>query len=139
MKPFTSGESYYGAALQAFAADEGAVMSNGTWIIGDLLRRSRERGSYTAVPFPQLYGRSAMWADNHVMVLLKGGTSDARSRHAALAFLKFLYDEGGVWSRTGQLPTRRSVVVLALTNQEVSSAPHFAPHEVAGAYPSNPD
>jgi len=51
-----------------------------------------------------------MWADNHVMVLLKGGTSDARSRHAALAFLKFLYDEGGVWSRTGQLPTRRSLV-----------------------------
>ncbi len=100
----------YGAALQAFAAGEGAVMINGTWIIGDLLRRSRESGSYTAVPFPQLYGRSAMWADNHVMVLLKGGTSDARSRHAALAFLKFLYDEGGVWSRTGQLPTRRSVV-----------------------------
>jgi multiple sugar transport system substrate-binding protein len=100
----------YGAALQAFAAGEGAVMINGTWIIGDLLRRSRETGGYTAVPFPQLYGRSAMWADNHVMVLLKGGTPDARSRHAALAFLKFLYDEGGVWSRTGQLPTRRSVI-----------------------------
>jgi multiple sugar transport system substrate-binding protein len=100
----------YGAALQAFGAGEGAVMINGTWIIGDLLRRSRETGGYTAVPFPQLYGRSAMWADNHVMVLLKGGTPDARSRHAALAFLKFLYDEGGVWSRTGQLPTRRSVI-----------------------------
>jgi multiple sugar transport system substrate-binding protein len=100
----------YGAALQAFAAGEGAVMINGTWIIGDLLRRSGQAGGYTAVPFPQLYGRSAMWADNHVMVLLKGGTPDARSRHAALAFLKFLYDEGGVWSRTGQLPTRRSVI-----------------------------
>lgn len=100
----------YGAALQSFTAGEGAVMINGTWIIGDLLRRSRDSGSYTAVPFPQLYDRSAMWADNHVMVLLKGGTPDARSRHAALAFLKFLYDEGGVWSRTGQLPTRRSVI-----------------------------
>jgi multiple sugar transport system substrate-binding protein len=100
----------YGAALQSFAAGEGAVMINGTWIIGDLLRRSRDTGGYTAVPFPQLYGRSAMWADNHVMVLLKGGTPDASSRHAALAFLKFLYDEGGVWSHTGQLPTRRSVI-----------------------------
>jgi multiple sugar transport system substrate-binding protein len=105
----------YGAALQSFAAGEGAVMINGTWIIGDLLRRSRQAGSataggYTAVPFPQLHGRSAVWADNHVMVLLKGGTRDARSRHAALAFLKFLYDEGGVWSHTGQLPTRRSVI-----------------------------
>jgi multiple sugar transport system substrate-binding protein len=105
----------YGAALQSFAAGEGAVMINGTWIIGDLLRRSHEAhgataGGYTAVPFPQLYGHSAVWADNHVMVLLKGGTPDARSRHAALAFLKFLYDEGGVWSHTGQLPTRRSVI-----------------------------
>jgi multiple sugar transport system substrate-binding protein len=100
----------YGAALQSFAAGEGAVMINGTWIIGDLLRRSRQAGGYTAVPFPRLYAHDAMWADNHVMVLLKGGTLDARSRHAALAFLKFLYDEGGVWSRTGQLPTRRSVI-----------------------------
>ena len=100
----------YGAALQSFAAGEGAVMINGTWIIGDLLRRSRQAGGYTAVPFPRLYAHDAMWADNHVMVLLKGGTPDARSRHAALAFLKFLYDEGGVWSRTGQLPTRRSVI-----------------------------
>jgi multiple sugar transport system substrate-binding protein len=54
-----------------------------------------------------------MWADNHVMVLLKGGTPDARSRHAAVAFLKFLYDEGAVWSHTGQLPTRRSVIESA--------------------------
>ena len=100
----------YGAALQSFAAGEGAVMINGTWIIGDLLRRSRQAGGYTAVPFPRLYAHDAMWADNHVMVLLKGGTPDARGRHAALAFLKFLYDEGGVWSRTGQLPTRRSVI-----------------------------
>jgi multiple sugar transport system substrate-binding protein len=103
----------YGAALQSFAAGEGAVMINGTWIIGDLLRRSREAGGYTAVPFPRLYAHSAVWADNHVMVLLKGGTLDARSRHAALAFLKFLYDEGGVWSHTGQLPTRRSVIESA--------------------------
>ncbi|WP_082548321.1 extracellular solute-binding protein [Massilia sp. Root335] len=108
----------YGAALQSFAAGEGAVMINGTWIIGDLLRQSHQAhsataGGYTAVPFPRLHGRSAVWADNHVMVLLKGGTPDARSRHAALAFLKFLYDEGGVWAHTGQLPTRRSVIESA--------------------------
>jgi multiple sugar transport system substrate-binding protein len=105
----------YGAALQGFAAGEGGVMVNGTWIIGDLLRQARRSDSatangYTALPFPQLYGTSAMWADNHVMILLKGGTADARSRQAAVAFLKFLYDEGGVWARTGQLPTRRSVI-----------------------------
>ncbi|MFS2135023.1 extracellular solute-binding protein [Duganella sp. Dugasp56] len=112
----------YGAALQNFAAGEGAVMINGTWIIGDMLHQAARPGSatahgYTAVPFPQLYGTSAVWADNHIMVLLKGGTSDERSRHAAVSFLKFLYDEGGVWARTGQLPTRRSVIESATFRQ----------------------
>lgn len=112
----------YGAALQNFAAGEGAVMVNGTWIIGDMLRQAARpggatTGGYTAVPFPQIYSSNAVWADNHIMVLLKGGTSDARSRHAAVAFLKFLYDEGGVWARTGQLPTRRSVIESAAFRQ----------------------
>jgi multiple sugar transport system substrate-binding protein len=105
----------YGAALQAFGAGQGGVMINGTWIIGDLYKQSVQSGAagargYAARPFPQLYGHSAMWADNHVMVMLKGGTADPASRRAALSFLKFLYDEGGVWGRTGQLPTRRSVI-----------------------------
>lgn len=112
----------YSAALQGFAAGEGAVMINGTWIIGDMLRQAAHADSatangYTAVPFAQLYGTSAMWADNHVMVMLKGGTHDAASRRAALTFLKFLYDEGGVWARTGQLPTRRSVIESAAFRQ----------------------
>ncbi|MYN28689.1 extracellular solute-binding protein [Duganella levis] len=112
----------YSVALQGFAAGEGAVMINGTWIIGDLLRQSKQADSatyqgYTATPFPQLYGTSAMWADNHIMVMLKGGTADARSHAAALSFLKFLYDEGGVWARTGQLPTRRSVIDSAAFRQ----------------------
>jgi multiple sugar transport system substrate-binding protein len=112
----------YSVALQGFAAGEGAVMINGTWIIGDLLRQSKQADSatyqgYTATPFPQLYGASAMWADNHIMVMLKGGTADARSHAAALSFLKFLYDEGGVWARTGQLPTRRSVIDSAAFRQ----------------------
>jgi multiple sugar transport system substrate-binding protein len=105
----------YSAALQAFAGGEGGIMINGTWIIGDLLRQSRQAGAatekgYAALPFPTLYWQPAMWADNHVMVLLKGGTADAATREAALGFLKFLYDEGGVWARTGQLPPRRSVI-----------------------------
>jgi len=105
----------YGAAVQAFAAGEGGVMINGTWLIGDLHRQAGLAGTalhrgYTALPFPRLYAQPATWADNHVMVLLKGGTVDPATRAAALKFLRFVYEEGGVWARTGQLPTRRSVV-----------------------------
>jgi multiple sugar transport system substrate-binding protein len=105
----------YGAALQAFEAGQGGVMVNGTWLIGDLHRQAGQPGAalyrgYTALPFPRLYAQPAAWADNHVMVMLKGGTGDARVRAAALEFMRFIYEEGGVWARTGQLPTRQSVV-----------------------------
>jgi len=105
----------YGAGIQAFVAGQGAVMINGTWLLGDMHREGQQPGrplhqGYTAVPFPQLYQQPGAWADNHLLVMLKGGTKTPEQRRAALKFLKFLYDEGGAWARTGQLPTRQSVI-----------------------------
>jgi multiple sugar transport system substrate-binding protein len=105
----------YASGIQAFVAGQGGVMVNGTWLLGDLDKEAREPGrplyqGYGAAPFPQLYAQPGVWADNHVLVMLKGGTRNAAERRAALQFLKFLYDEGGAWARTGQLPTRRSVI-----------------------------
>jgi multiple sugar transport system substrate-binding protein len=105
----------YGAGIQAFVGGQGAVMINGTWLLGDLDREAHQPGrplhkGYSAVPFPQLYQQPGAWADNHLMVMLKGGTRTPAERRAALQFLKFLYDEGGAWARTGQLPTRQSVI-----------------------------
>jgi multiple sugar transport system substrate-binding protein len=105
----------YASAIQAFVAGQGGVMVNGTWLLGDLDKEAGEPGrplyrGYDAVPFPTLYARPGVWADNHLLVMLKGGTRGAAERRAALEFLKFMADEGGVWARTGQLPTRRSVI-----------------------------
>jgi multiple sugar transport system substrate-binding protein len=105
----------YPAAIQAFVAGDGAVMVNGTWLLGDLDKEAQQPGhalyqGYDAVPFPTLYAQPAVWADNHLLVMLKGGTRNAAEHQAALQFLKFMYDEGGAWARTGQLPTRRSVI-----------------------------
>jgi multiple sugar transport system substrate-binding protein len=105
----------YASAIQAFVAGQGGVMVNGTWLLGDLDKEAAEPGhalyrGYDAVPFPTLYARPGVWADNHLLVMLKGGTRNATERRAALDFLKFMADEGGVWARTGQLPTRRSVI-----------------------------
>ena len=108
----------YASAIQAFVAGQGGVMVNGTWLMGDLDKEAGEAGralhrGYDAVPFPSLYGRTGVWADNHLLVMLKGGTRTAAERRAALQFLKFMYDEGGAWARTGQLPTRRSIMASA--------------------------
>jgi multiple sugar transport system substrate-binding protein len=130
----------YTAALQAFAGGEGGIMINGTWIIGDLLHQSQQAGAatekgYATLPFPTLYSQPAMWADNHVMVLLNGGTANAATRHAALNFLKFLYDEGGVWARTGQLPPRRSVIGALAFRKLPYRSDIAAVAQVGGALP----
>lgn len=105
----------YAAGIQAFVAGQGAIMVNGTWLLGDLDKEAAEpgrplSGGYDAMPFPALYDRPGVWADNHVLAMLKGGTRTPEQRRAALQFLKFMYAEGGAWARTGQLPTRRSVI-----------------------------
>lgn len=105
----------YGAGIQAFVAGQGAVMVNGTWLLGDLVKESLRpgrplSGAYVALPFATLYAQPGAWADNHLLVMLKGGTRNAAERKAALRFLRFLFDEGGAWARTGQLPTRQSVI-----------------------------
>lgn len=108
----------YAAGIQAFVGGQGAVMINGTWLLGDLDAESRRpgrplAGGYAALAFPQLYAQPGAWADNHILVMLRGGTRTAAERRAALRFLRFLYDENVAWARTGQLPTRRSVITSA--------------------------
>lgn len=104
----------YAAANQAFLNGEAGVVVVGTWTIDQFLRESRKddsplKGGYAVVPFPQLYARPAVFADGHSWALFKGGTTDAKGHEAALKFLKFIWDHGAEWSRTGHLPVRRSV------------------------------
>jgi multiple sugar transport system substrate-binding protein len=105
----------YGAANQAFVNGEAGVMVNGTWLIGDMITQSNKPGAalekgYAVSPFAQLYAKPAVWADGHSWVMLKGGAKDEKTRKAAYAFLKFLYDNDVEWARTGHLPTRASVI-----------------------------
>lgn len=105
----------YSAALQAFMAGAGAVMPNGTWLLGQLNDRAAQAGNplsraYESVPEPTLYARPATWADSHVWVMLRNARQTPAERGAALSFLRFLNDESLAWARTGQLPARQSAV-----------------------------
>ena len=105
----------YGASIQSFMRGDGGVMVNGTWLIGDLVDQSALAGAplekgYQAIPFANLYGKPATWADGHSWVMLKGGTKDEKTKQAALRYLKFLSDNNGEWARTGQLPTSQKVI-----------------------------
>jgi multiple sugar transport system substrate-binding protein len=114
----------YGASIQAFTAGDGGVMVNGTWLIGDMITQSQKAGGaldkgYATLPFANLYSQKATWADGHAWIMLKGGTKDEKTKKAALAFLKFLYDNDHEWARTGHLPTRTSVI----TSKEFNALP----------------
>ncbi|MFM2404453.1 MAG: hypothetical protein RL223_2333 [Pseudomonadota bacterium] len=105
----------YGATQQAFLSGDVGVNVVGTWTIDDFMKaadsgESPLKGGYTVVPFAQLYGRKAVFADGHSWVMLKGGAKDERQREAAHAFLKFLWDHNAEWARTGHLPVSRKVI-----------------------------
>jgi multiple sugar transport system substrate-binding protein len=105
----------YSAAVQSFINGGGGVMINGTWLLDAMVQQSRKPGAalaggYHAAPFATLYQQAAAWADSHLLVLIEGGAKTEAQRRAALAFLKFINAQGAHWARTGQLPTRRSVL-----------------------------
>jgi multiple sugar transport system substrate-binding protein len=117
----------YGAANQAFETGKAGVLLCGTWVIEDFTLLSKKPDSplangYEVVPFQNLYQKKAVWADGHSWVMLKGGAKDDKTRHAALVFLKFLYDHDADWARTGHLPARQSVI----DSPDFNALPHRA-------------
>jgi multiple sugar transport system substrate-binding protein len=104
----------YSAANRAWLNGEGGVLLVGTWTIDQFMAEAAKPASplyrgYEVAPFPQLYAKPALFADGHSWVMLRQGVKNEQQRVAALKFLKFLYDHDIEWSRTGHLPTRRSV------------------------------
>ena len=54
----------YGATVSGFAAGEGGVMINGTWLVNDYVEQAKKSGvalsdGYAVMPFPQLYPANA--------------------------------------------------------------------------------
>ncbi|KPC50236.1 sn-glycerol-3-phosphate-binding periplasmic protein UgpB precursor [Amantichitinum ursilacus] len=108
----------YGATQQAFTSGDVAVDVVGNWTINDFLVAAAKADSplhdgYDVVPFANLYGKKAIFADGHSWVLIKGGTHNDAEKKAALSFLKFLWDHDYDWSRTGHLPANNKVVQSA--------------------------
>ena len=105
-----------GGAIGAFLNGGGAVYLTGTWRIDDFLAAEAKPGSplsegYTARIYPNLFTTPSVWTDNHSWVLPKGGSNDAKTRKAALVFMKFLWDHNFDWARGGgHLPARQSLM-----------------------------
>lgn len=104
----------YAATVSGFAAGEGGVSINGTWLVDNYIGEAKKpnvalSNGYAVVPFPQLYKNPKVWADGHSWVILKANLTDAQ-RKSAYSFLKFLWDNDYQWARTGHLPTSQTVI-----------------------------
>ncbi len=101
-----------GEASQSFQQGESAVMVNGTWAVNRLASLSAEGKigfkTYAVADFPPIFGK-ATWSDSHMWVMPKKNRTPEQ-KAAAIAFLKYLNDNGISWAKTGHLPVRTSVL-----------------------------
>jgi multiple sugar transport system substrate-binding protein len=114
----------YSGATAAFLNGAGGIYIAGTWLVDSFMENQAKPDSvlkqgYEVRPFPNLFTKDTIWADGHSYVLLRGGT-DAKTRKAALSFMKFLYDNNFEWARAGHLPSRQSVV----DSEQFKNLPH---------------
>lgn len=104
----------YSAATAAFPQGECGVYIMGTWLIDTYQQESLKdesalAGGYFVQPFPQLFAQDGIWSDGHAWVIPKQDLN-AEEEAAAVAFLKFLWDNNLHWARTGHLPVRSSII-----------------------------
>lgn len=130
----------YAGAEQAFLNGDVAILINGTWGV-DKYSTQVKAGTaglhdYRVASFPKLFDQAAVWSDSHTWTVPTNPNRSPEAKAAALAFLKFLFDNDGAWARTGHLPVRRSVIESA----EFKALPHRPEYaetaSIARAFPS---
>ena len=114
----------YAGATQAFPNGEGGVYIMGTWLIDTYNEESKTEGhalqdGYAVKTFPQLYASPGYWSEGHIWVMPEQELAP-EEQEAAIAFLKFLWDNNIEWARTGHLPVRSSLI----ESEAFTSLPH---------------
>lgn len=129
----------YVGSQQAFLSGNAGLLLNGTWAVDDYAAQaaSGKPGlkTYKVANLFDLYGTDATWADSHTWAMPTDPGRSPEEKAAALAFLKFLYDNNYEWSRTGHLTVRQSV----LDSDKFKALPHRSEYadttKIAHAFP----
>ncbi|MBV9282644.1 MAG: extracellular solute-binding protein [Chloroflexi bacterium] len=91
-----------------------ASIMNGTWAVNqfgtEVKTHKAAFSRMEIVPFPKVFAKAASWSDSHAWAIPKQPHPNAARTKAAIAFLRFLYDNDFNWSRTGHLSVRKSVL-----------------------------
>ena len=130
----------YAGAEQAFLNGDVGILVNGTWGV-DKYSTQVKAGTaglhdYRVASFPKLFDQAAVWSDSHTWTIPTNPNRSAEAKAAAVAFLKFLFDNDGAWARTGHLPVRLSVIA----SDAFKALPHRSEYadtaSIAHAFPA---
>jgi multiple sugar transport system substrate-binding protein len=130
---YANGSQTYDGAQQSFLNGDAAILVNGTWVVDELSTKAKFK--YVTRNFPTLYGKPAVWSENHTWVIPKQPKADPVKYRAALEFISFLYEHDMDWALgTGHVSTRKSV----LNSATYKSAPQRAGYAETGLSIAHP-
>ncbi|WP_428244247.1 ABC transporter substrate-binding protein [Gynuella sp.] len=106
----------YPATVSGFTNGDGGILMNGNWLLGAFEVESHNPDSeiynaYMAVPYPQLFQNDKLYVDGHSWVMPNKKRNKAELA-ATAEFFKFMKENDYQWSRTGHLPSVKSVLSM---------------------------
>jgi multiple sugar transport system substrate-binding protein len=86
----------------------------GTWQVNEWDAQVRDPNAalknYYVAPMPQLGDQPGTWGGSHSWVVPLGNNADPERVRAALRYIKFFWDHGVDWTRTGHSTTSQSIL-----------------------------
>ncbi|MFE7378897.1 extracellular solute-binding protein [Streptomyces zhihengii] len=97
----------YNGAMAAFMDGRGGMVMLGEWELPTLRASGIDLG---AAPFPQVFGRPAVYTDSHSFVLPHQDDPDPARRREAHRYVARIVKESLTWAGAGHIPAYRPVL-----------------------------
>jgi multiple sugar transport system substrate-binding protein len=94
----------YGSAVALFASQKAGFYWEGEW---EVTTFQTAKIPFDMTPFPTLYGRPAVQADSHSLVIPTPAQPDPERLDRALAFVRAMLDQSLTWAEGGHIPAWR--------------------------------
>lgn len=106
----------YAGAVSTFLKGEGAILVDGTWMVGQFDAAAGDASSplyqgYAVRPFPFLFhGQRTLLVDGHNWVMPRNPRRSEATREAAQRFLAYFAANDFQWARTGHFPAYVGII-----------------------------
>ncbi|MER7313375.1 MULTISPECIES: extracellular solute-binding protein [Streptomyces] len=125
----------YNSALAAFTGGRGGMIMAGEWELPTFRDSAVKR--LGAAPFPQVFGRPAVYADSHSFVLPHQENPDPARRREAHRYVAEIIKQSLTWAGAGHIPAYQPVLARPEYARLDPQSSYAAAGETAVLDPSN--